>query len=218
MTHIDKNYGPIILGNYIGHQEIHIDKQLNIVNKGYSDSETFRQAESGSEPVSETDNGRSTEEDCTGTNNRTETDNGRSTKDRCTGTNNRTKTDNGRGTEDRCTGTAGKSPAAYMGKRVEHIFNMAEERGLLSQVEDGYVWHENNTLLDYFLGRALCGDYPFGDDKPCWRFTEERKVMPADDMNRLFGRKDIGAIRRVRKMSSAPKGHERIDEIIDESM
>lgn len=197
MTHIDKNYGPIILGNYIGHQEIYIDKQLNIVNKGYS--ETFRQAESGSEPVSETGNGRGT-------------------KDRCTGTNNRTKTDNGRGTEDRCTGTAGKSPAAYMGKRVEHIFNMAEERGLLSQVEDGYVWHENNTLLDYFLGRALCGDYPFGDDKPCWCFTEERKVMPADDMNRLFGRKDIGAIRRVRKMSSAPKGHERIDEIIDESM
>lgn len=164
MTHIDKNYAPIILGDYIGHQEIYIDKQINIVNGESSASETFRQAEPESNA-----------------------------------------------------GTNGKSPVAYMGKRVERIFSMAEEIGLLSQAGNGYVWHENNTLLDYFLGRTLCGDYPSGDDKPFWCFGEERKVMPADDMNRLFERKDIGAIRRARKMLSVPYGHEPIDEIIDEA-
>lgn len=32
MTQIDKNYGPIILGDYIEKQENYIDKQLNVIN------------------------------------------------------------------------------------------------------------------------------------------------------------------------------------------
>lgn len=168
MTHIDKNYAPIIIGDYINHQEIHIDKQLNITN--------------GRPAGAETDGGK-------------ETDGGREA----------------RGETER----AEKSPVAHMGKRVERVFRTAEERGLLSRAGDGYVWHENDTLLDYFLGRTLCGDYPFGDDKPCWRFAKEKRNMPAKEMNRLFGRDRIGEIRRRRNMLPVPQGHERIDEIVD---
>ena len=186
MTYIDKNYGPIILGDYIGHQEIYIDKQLNIMNGESSASETFQQTEA----------------------------NGNNGTDGNTGTNDNAETDSNTGRNGNA-GTNSKRPMAYRGKRIQHIFSKAEERELLSRVGDGYVWHENDTLLDYFLGRALCGDYPSEGDKPFWCFGEEGKAMPVNDMNRLFGRKNIGAIRRVRRMMPVPNGHELIDEVVD---
>lgn len=192
MTYIDKNYGPIILGDYIGHQEIYIDKQLNIMNGESSTSETFQQTEA---------NGNNGTDGNTGMNGNT-------------GTNDNAGTDSNTGRNGN-TGTNSKRPMTYRGKRIQHIFSKAEERELLSRVGDGYVWHENDTLLDYFLGRALCGDYPSEGDKPFWCFGEEGKAMPVNDMNRLFGRKNIGAIRRVRRMMPVPNGHELIDEVVD---
>lgn len=250
MTYIDKNYGPIILGDYIGHQEIYIDKQLNIMNGESSTSETFQQTEANGNNGTDSNTGRNGN---TGTNNNAGTNDSAGTdsntgRNENTGTNEnagingKTKTDNtgrnsntGRGhnagtdntgTNDNAetnsntgrnenTGTNSKRPMTYRGKRIQHIFSKAEERELLSRVGDGYVWHENDTLLDYFLGRALCGDYPSEGDKPFWCFGEEGKVMPVNDMNRLFGRKNIGAIRRVRRMMPVPNGHELIDEVVD---
>lgn len=168
MTHIDKNYGPIILGDYIVHQENHIDKQLNVVNgESFASEQTWSRQE-----ATDADN-----ETC-----------------------------------------GGEKPEYCMDKRVRRIFEKAEADGLLSQVSDGYVWHENATFLDYFLGRALCGDYPSSGgslDRPVWCYDERGKNMPVTDMNRLFGRKNIGTARRSRHMQAVPNGHERVDEIID---
>lgn len=256
MTYIDKNYGPIILGDYIGHQEIYIDKQLNIMNGESSTSETFQQTEANGNNGTDSNTGRNgntgTNEN-TGTNDNAGTDsntgrngntgtndnagtgsnagiNGKTKTDNTgrngntgtghnagtdnTGTNDNAETDSNTGTNGNA-GTNSKRPMAYRGKRIQHIFSKAEERELLSRVGDGYVWHENDTLLDYFLGRALCGDYPSEGDKPFWCFGEEGKAMPVNDMNRLFGRKNIGAIRRVRRMMPVPNGHELIDEVVD---
>lgn len=190
MTHIDKNYGPIILGDYIEKQENYIDKQLNVING--------EPAASGQSPK----RGTTTDAD-TGAGTGTDTTNMKTTD-----TNAGTRTGND------------KRPSYCMEERVQCIFNMAEADGLLSHVDDGYVWHENATLLDYFLGRALCGDYPFRgasayNERPVWHYDEQGKPMPVNDMNRLFGHKNIGAARRTRHMQPVPYGHERIDEIID---
>jgi len=222
MTHIDKNYGPIIIGNYIGRQEIYIDKQLNIVNDVRSGAEASRQEEAC--PEAEADCAEEAEK-------ATRVGGGTAAEDhteKATGTGGGTAaeshtekaTEAGGGTAaeghtEKVSEAGGRNPAAHFGERVARIFGLAEERGLLSRVEDGYVWHENNTLLDYFLGRALCGDYPYKGDSSFWCFGDEGRVMPANDMNRLFGRKTIGAIRRSRKTAPLPRGHERIDEIID---
>lgn len=216
MTYIDKNYGPIILGDYIGHQEIYIDKQLNIMNGESSTSETFQQTEANGN--NGTDGNTGTNDNAgmgsnTGRNGNTGTNDNAGTGSN-TGTNDNAETNSNTGRNEN-TGTNSKRPMAYRGKRIQHIFSKAEERELLSRVGDGYVWHENDTLLDYFLGRALCGDYPSEGDKPFWCFGEEGKAMPVNDMNRLFGRKNIGAIRRVRRMMPVPNGHELIDEVVD---
>lgn len=226
MTYIDKNYGPIILGDYIGHQEIYIDKQLNIMNGESSASETFQQTEANGNNGTDGNTGTNDNAETgsnAGINGKTKTDNtGRNSNTRRrynagtdnTGTNDNAETDSNTGRNGNA-GTNSKRPMAYRGKRIQHIFSKAEERELLSRVGDGYVWHENDTPLDYFLGRALCGDYPSEGDKPFWCFGEEGKAMPVNDMNRLFGRKNIGAIRRVRRMMPVPNGHELIDEVVD---
>lgn len=162
MTHIEKNYGPIVLGDYIAHQENYIDKQLNVVGEqlaGTAQAEE-RQPDAAAEEL------------------------------------------------------------YHMDERAKRIFALAEQDGLLSRVKDGYAWHENNTLLDYFLGRTFCYDYPAPDvtpgTRPAWLFDDElRLAMPVQEMNRLFGCSGIGNIRRARHMQPVPKGYQRIDAIVE---
>ena len=91
----------------------------------------------------------------------------------------------------------------------------ALQLGYVVPLADHWEWTAGSkTLLAYFMGRLLCGDFPkWGKVKGLW--MQGKGVFPDMELKRLFG---VGSLRSLRKkgfFSPLPQGHEMIDSLFD---
>ena len=108
-------------------------------------------------------------------------------------------------------------------KELKHrVRNMAAleralQYGYIVPMADHWEWTAGTkTLLAYFMGRLLCGDYPeMNRVTGRWRWHEGKGNFPDADLKELFG---LGSLRSVRKNNiilRLPQGHEMIDSLFD---
>ena len=101
----------------------------------------------------------------------------------------------------------------------QRVRNMAAleralQLGYLLPMMDHWEWTVGSkTLLAYFMGRLLCGDYPkWSYGKESW--MQGKGTFPDTELKRLFA----GSLRTLRKngfFSPLPQGHEMIDSLFD---
>lgn len=157
---IDDNSGMIVMGDYVEHQENHIERSYNYINQA-----TFDVAQ-----------------------------------------------------QDGNTPQKREPQPLVFTERQQEIFDEAVRRGFMSKTPSGYEWHLSPTLLDWFLGRTFCGDYPErGSDGKVfvWCYGKGDKQLPVRQLRRLFGDDNIGNTRRQRQCRPAPKERDVIDDLFD---
>ena len=101
-----------------------------------------------------------------------------------------------------------------------HVRNMAAldkalHYGYIEQMADHWEWTAGSkTLLVYFAGRLLCGDYPkWSGGKELW--MQGRGRLPDKELSELFGTSSLRTLRKNNFFSSLPEGHEMIDSLFD---
>ena len=108
-------------------------------------------------------------------------------------------------------------------KELKHrVRNMAAldkalNYGYIERLADHWEWTAGSkTLLAYFMGRLLCGDYPeMNRVTGRWRWHEGKGNFPDKELKELFG---LGSLRSIRKNNfilRLPQGHEMIDSLFD---
>lgn len=108
-------------------------------------------------------------------------------------------------------------------KELKHrVRNMAAldkalNYGYIERLADHWEWTAGSkTLLAYFMGRLLCGDYPeMNRVTGRWRWHEGKGIFPDTELKELFG---LGSLRSIRKNNfilRLPQGHEMIDSLFD---
>lgn len=91
--------------------------------------------------------------------------------------------------------------------------------GYIVPMADHWEWTAGNkTLLAYFMGRLLCGDYPkMNKATGEWLWHEGKGLFPDKELRELFG---MGSLRSLRKngfLSPLPREHEMIDSLFDKA-
>ena len=106
-------------------------------------------------------------------------------------------------------------------KGLKHrVRNMAAleralQYGYIVQLADHWEWTAGSkTLLAYFAGRLLCGDYPkWSSGKELW--MQGRGRLPEKELSELFGTSSLRTLRKNNFFSPLPEGHEMIDSLFD---
>ena len=106
-------------------------------------------------------------------------------------------------------------------KGLKHrVRNMAAldkalQYGYIEQMADHWEWTAGSkTLLVYFAGRLLCGDYPkWSSGKELW--MQGRGRLPDKELSELFGTSSLRTLRKNNFFSPLPEGHEMIDSLFD---
>lgn len=157
MTHIENNYAPIILGDYVEHQENHIERSYSYINQAEFDVAP----QDGNSPQKH-----------------------------------------------------GPQPLTLT-ERQQEAFDEALSREFMEKTPTGYKWKLSPTLLDYFLGRTFCDDYPDKGSEGfvVWSYGKGNKPLPVVQLRLLFGDDNIGNIRRQRQCKAAPKDRLVIDNL-----
>lgn len=106
-------------------------------------------------------------------------------------------------------------------KGLKHrVRNMAAleralQYGYIERLADHWEWTAGSkTLLVYFAGRLLCGDYPkWSSGKELW--MQGRGRLPDKELSELFGTSSLRTLRKNNFFSPLPEGHEMIDSLFD---
>ena len=106
-------------------------------------------------------------------------------------------------------------------KGLKHrVRNMAAleralQYGYIERLADHWEWTAGSkTLLAYFAGRLLCGDYPkWSSGKELW--MQGRGRLPEKELSELFGTNSLRTLRKNNFFSPLPEGHEMIDSLFD---
>lgn len=91
----------------------------------------------------------------------------------------------------------------------------ALQLGYVVRLSDHWEWSAGSkTLLVYFAGRLLCGDYPrWCGGKELWMQGKGR--LPEKELCELFGTSSLRTLRKNNFFSPLPEGHEIIDGLFD---
>ena len=87
--------------------------------------------------------------------------------------------------------------------------------GYIERLTDHWEWTAGSkTLLAYFAGRLLCGDYPkWSGGKGLWMKGKGR--LPEKELSELFGTSSLRTLRKNNFFSPLPQGHEMVDSLFD---
>lgn len=117
------------------------------------------------------------------------------------------------------TDTAAALPDSLKSDKAKRAFEIAKERGYISEGGNPYKWNLSTALLAYFVGRLL-GDkveYDTVAGKYRWR-QNKSEILPTKTIEALFDCKNVGQSRYNNKLNNGfvPKGAALIDDIINE--
>lgn len=103
--------------------------------------------------------------------------------------------------------------------RNKSALERALQLGFVLPMADHWEWTAGSkTLLAYYAGRLLCGDYPkMNRATGEWLWLEGKGHFPDKELRELFG---MGSLRSLRKngfLSPLPQGHEMIDNLFDKA-
>lgn len=95
----------------------------------------------------------------------------------------------------------------------QEYFDDALDEGYLTKTATGYDWKLSGTLLAYFIGKIYCNDRVVKDKfGETW---EGEEGFPEKLVKKLFGKENIGALRRNKfaQKATPPKDYEKIDRL-----
>ena len=100
--------------------------------------------------------------------------------------------------------------------RNSEAFNKAISNGYIQQQDDGHLkWTlGSQTLLAYFMGRLLCGDYgQYSRRKHAMIWQRGKGVFPAKALQALFEMKSLKRMRLKRVNEVLPENFQLIDSL-----
>ena len=102
--------------------------------------------------------------------------------------------------------------------RNSEAFNKAISNGYIQPQDDGHLkWTlGSQTLLAYFMGRLLCGDYgKFCKRKKAKVWVKGNRTFPDKNLCELFGVNTLKQLRQKRTLQAIPDYSELIDNLFD---
>ncbi len=106
-------------------------------------------------------------------------------------------------------------PDSLNNEKVKRAFEIAKERGYISEGGNPYKWNMPPVLLAYFIGRLL-GDKTTRDPISGKSEWVQVSMFPKKEIEAYFDCKNVGQLRNNKKQSGyAPRGAGLIDDIIN---